>query len=350
MQQKMKPKGRRAKLGKSIKYLGSKSAVLPSIMKAVEHVPHETVLDLFAGSGRVAHAFHCLGSKVVANDYLVAAATVTQGLLSPQPEARYYEEMAKASPVPMNHWWCDAAEGYITRENAAAIGGMRLYVDTVPPEARAALLGTLMVALGRVDACVGQYAAHLHGDSVPARTKMDVRTLIEPLQHAPDMPAGKVACSEAQALVDSLPDDFHVDLVYLDPPYTPTVNYPRYYHLLDTLVLFDAPVTRGKTKKRPNTHEKSPWISSKAHAVEEALIKLMVGLQGHTSHVLLSFSDESTLSKDRLVQILLEHGGSVIAHEHRHPAHVGKRADLRKRPYVAEYLFHVRMRGRSLAT
>lgn len=340
---------RPSKLGTSIKYLGSKEKLLPAILKACQHIPYESVLDLFAGSGRVAYAFRRQGKQVFANDYLLAAATQTAGLLSPPAPAALYEAMSRAPSLPLTHWWCDAADGYITRDNAAAIGGMRLFVDTAPSEHRSALLASLMVALGRVDACIGQYAAHLKGNKIPPRTRLDVRSLLEPLGHVV-APESRVACLDAQELVDGLPEGFYVDLVYLDPPYGPTVNYPRYYHLLDTLVRFDDPPTAGVTRKRPNDYPRSPWCSRAKDAVENALIALLKGLQGKTGHVLLSFSNEVVLPKDRLVQILLQHGGPVVVSEVAHKAHMGRRVKVQTRESVVEYLFHVRMRGHSLET
>ena len=52
------------------KYMGSKQAILPFILKNVSELEFDTVLDAFCGSGCVAYAMKQMGKQVIANDYL----------------------------------------------------------------------------------------------------------------------------------------------------------------------------------------------------------------------------------------------------------------------------------------
>ena len=60
-----------------IKYLGSKRVLLPRILELIEPLEGiRTVLDLFSGTARVAHALKRRGSPVHANDHNAYAATL----------------------------------------------------------------------------------------------------------------------------------------------------------------------------------------------------------------------------------------------------------------------------------
>ncbi|TMQ72962.1 MAG: DNA methyltransferase, partial [Candidatus Eisenbacteria bacterium] len=53
-----------------IKYLGSKRVLLPRILEQIEPLAEvRTVLDLFSGTSRVAHALKRRGYRVHANDH-----------------------------------------------------------------------------------------------------------------------------------------------------------------------------------------------------------------------------------------------------------------------------------------
>ncbi|TAM82172.1 MAG: hypothetical protein EPN47_09495 [Acidobacteria bacterium] len=63
------------------KFMGSKQSILPFIMRRVDRLEFQNVLDAFSGSGCVAYAFKRLGAQVHANDFLrfafhIAHATV----------------------------------------------------------------------------------------------------------------------------------------------------------------------------------------------------------------------------------------------------------------------------------
>src|SRR5438552_4108645 len=60
-----------------IKYLGSKRVLLPRILEQIEPLAEvRTVLDLFSGTSRVAHALKRRGYRVHANDHNAYAATL----------------------------------------------------------------------------------------------------------------------------------------------------------------------------------------------------------------------------------------------------------------------------------
>jgi adenine-specific DNA-methyltransferase len=61
-------------------------------------------------------------------------------------------------------------------------------------------------------------------------------------------------------------------VIYADPPYTDD-QYSRYYHLLDTLMLYDYPVVTGAGLYRPGRFQASFSIKSKAVAAFDSLVR-----------------------------------------------------------------------------
>ena len=62
-----------------IKYIGSKRALLPSIVELVRVLPRvRTALDGFSGTSRVGHALKREGLRVTANDHATYAYTLAR--------------------------------------------------------------------------------------------------------------------------------------------------------------------------------------------------------------------------------------------------------------------------------
>ena len=67
-------------------------------------------------------------------------------------------------------------------------------------------------------------------------------------------------CADIFDIIDSVQGD----ILYLDPPYNGR-QYPPYYHILETAVLYDSPQIYGITGRRPYQSQLSPFcIKEKA--------------------------------------------------------------------------------------
>ena len=62
--------------------MGSKQGILPSIWDAVKHLPFNTVLDAFSGSGCVSYMFKSQGKAVIANDFLKYSYHIANALVA----------------------------------------------------------------------------------------------------------------------------------------------------------------------------------------------------------------------------------------------------------------------------
>ncbi|RBW56804.1 restriction endonuclease [Phaeobacter gallaeciensis] len=124
------------------------------------------------------------------------------------------------------------------------------------------------------------------------------------LEYVPDGPITARHDSTSLDFKDCL-KSFSGGTVYADPPYC-FVHYSRFYHALETLVLYDFPalqVQRGSVVKgryRDDRHQSPFCIRSK---VRSAFSDLFDGVQSSRSSLVLSYSNTGMIMLDELIEI-----------------------------------------------
>lgn len=92
-------------------------------------------------------------------------------------------------------------------------------------------------------------------------------------------------------------------VLYLDPPYNER-QYASYYHVLETIALYDNPEVKGVTRIRDWSKQKSKWCSKKTAKEElETLIR-----EAPQNHIYLSYNNEGILSFDEIKEIFEKYG------------------------------------------
>ena len=133
------------------------------------------------------------------------------------------------------------------------------------------------------------------------------------LDYIPNAPAIAHHKSTALDFKDCL-KAFDGGTVYADPPYC-FVHYSRFYHALETLVLYDYPelqIQRGSVVKgryREHRHQSPFCIQSK---VRTAFFDLFQGVTDSRSSLVLSYSNTGMISLDELLKI----GKNAMPHYH----------------------------------
>lgn len=90
-------------------------------------------------------------------------------------------------------------------------------------------------------------------------------------------------------------------IVYADPPYS-AVHYSRFYHVLETLVLYDHPSLEFKGRYRTSRYQSPFDQRSKVAKAFEALFKAVNRQQ---CQLLLSYSDNALLPEEQLDEIAM---------------------------------------------
>ena len=301
-----------------IKYLGSKRLLLPRILDLVEPLcGARTVLDLFSGTSRVAHALKRRGYRVHANDHNAYAATLAACYV--QADRRRWQEpaarlIAELDLLPGDPGWFTETfcvrSRYLQPMNGARVDAIRERIAqlTLEPELEAIALVSLMEAADRVDSTTGVQRAYLKGWSKRSHQTLRLRVpeLLDGLGRASCLDAGQAARS------------FEADLVYLDPPYNQH-SYLGNYHVWESLVRWDKPAVYGIAMKRCDVRERSSRFNRRG-AIEGALREVVESLKARW--ILVSFSDEGYLSPDQ-IETLLRERGPVSRRVVPHPRYVG---------------------------
>src|SRR5262247_1213585 len=274
-----------------IKYLGSKGVLLPRILELIEPLRGvRTVLDVFSGTSRVAHALKRRGYRVHANDHNAYAATLAACYV--QADRRRWHEpasrlIAELERVPGRAGWFTETfcvrSRYLQPENGARVDAIRERIASLSLESEleAIALVSLMEAADRVDSTVGVQMAYL---------KRWAPRSFQPLAlRVPELldGEGSASCLEARVAAERFP----ADLAYLDPPYNQH-SYLGNYHVWESLVRWDKPDVYGVAMKRVDVRER-PSDFNRRGAIAAALDAVLAAVQAR--HLIVSFSDEGYL-------------------------------------------------------
>jgi adenine-specific DNA-methyltransferase len=146
----------------------------------------------------------------------------------------------------------------------------------------------------------------------------DTIDTLQPLGNSRWRATNKAMCSEAVHLVQKWTGPTP-GVVYADPPYT-NDQYSRYYHLYETLLLYDYPVAQGIGRYRED--RKISSFSMKA-GVTNAFEEMISGVASMRSDLVVSYPVNGLLanSRERIPDMLRRHFKSVyepieLSHSH----------------------------------
>ena len=104
-------------------------------------------------------------------------------------------------------------------------------------------------------------------------------------------------CSDISEIIDEL----NGDILYLDPPYN-SRQYPPYYHILETAVLYDSPSIYGITGRRPYQEQLSPFC------MKDKALPALVDLvrRAQFSDIYISYSTDGIVDYQALCEELAQ--------------------------------------------
>ncbi len=139
--------------------------------------------------------------------------------------------------------------------------------------------------------------------------------------------------------LDLLRDLEQIDILYLDPPYT-SAQYASLYHLLETIARWDFPTLHGISGKR-DTVSLNSALSSKREVLN-ALQQIVSS--GRYRHLLMSYSDDSLLSHETLMDLFQKYGEVIVSHQSLARYNTMSPSDLRynARKHVEERLYYLK--------
>lgn len=363
-----------------VKYMGSKSKIIDFVLEGINEARRndQPVLDLFSGSASLAGAIgrqvpfysndiqqysRILSTAYVANwknekspnaESLISQAKeiVKENIFSIKDHAHNYKSeisLEKFTAIEKNqrklidrtfeHKWHLFVKNYSgtwwSAEQCLWIDAIREVAESYKEDHMYhAILASLMWAMAYCSQGTGHYAQYREAKNQSSMNDILIyrrRNVGEYFTKKYNDVFNTIGCNPPANFFSATSEDFATCLekfpggtVYADPPYC-FVHYSRFYHALETLVLYDFPelqIKGGsivKGRYRVDRHQSPFCIASKVNDAFELLFK---GIKQSNSNLVLSYSNTGMIDLETLndisTTILTGRKIELITTDHQH--------------------------------
>ncbi|WP_407404602.1 Dam family site-specific DNA-(adenine-N6)-methyltransferase [Sodaliphilus sp.] len=310
-----------------MRYIGNKAKLLPFLEELLRkhNLLHKgmTFCDAFCGTATVSDYFQNV-YRIIANDSLTASYYIAKGKLCRIPAFErlgidpftYFNEINTDDYVDgfcyNNFAPSISGRMYFSDENAKMIDFIRDRIDewfekkSINEAEKAYLIASLLESLSKVSNVAGVYSAFLRIWDPRAVKRM----IFFPVERTNNRPVADNICHLGD--VNKFIAHAQGDILYLDPPYTPT-QYVSQYHVLETIACNDHPITHGVGAHRDNGDQISKWC--KKEYVGSEFEKLVA--KAPFRYIILSYSDAGIMPKEFIEKVLKRYSveGSYEFHQ-----------------------------------
>ncbi len=297
-----------------MRYIGNKAKLLDKLEKLINQKEigkkGAVFCDLFSGTCSVGDYFKDR-FEILANDTLYFSYVISNGKLKYNKDFfrelgfdpfDYFNNIDTSNYVSgfcyNNFAPTISGRQYFSDENAKMIDFIRNTIDVWFDEEKINeyekyyLIGSLLESVSKVSNVAGVYSAFLKIWDPRAVKRME----FIPLESLPNARyQNEVYIEDVNDLITKISGD----ILYLDPPYTPT-QYISQYHVLETIAKNDNPETHGVGAHRDNGTQISKWC--KKGYVHEEFEKLIAN--ANFKYIIFSYSDAGIMSKEYIEKVL----------------------------------------------
>ncbi len=327
-----------------LRYMGSKSRLLPWIFETLNGLDFESVLDPFSGTGCVGYLFKSMDRRVIASDFmnfssLVARATIANNKV--HLDGKAIRRLIDGTPPAHNFIEQNFDGVFYTRDDLRFLdrisGNIRQLQD--PYEQALAFAALFRSCLKRQPRGVFTISGDLsHYDDGRRDLRLSVEEhFLEQIEVYNNAVFDNGRRNKAlRSDIFELSNE-RVDLVYLDPPYVPRSDdncYTKRYHFLEGLSCYWQGLPIDKTTKVKKIAKRYTPFSYRKEAVDA--FDRMFG-RFAKSKIALSYSSNGFPDLEQLVELMGKHKTSVTVFEKPHRYHFGTHSKV-ARANVVEYL------------
>lgn len=297
-----------------MRYIGNKTKLLEELDKLIKNKKigkkGSTFCDLFAGTCTVGNYFKDRFS-IIANDTLYFSYAISNGKLKYQKnffKTLGFDPFEYFNNVNTDNYitgFCYnnfapkiTGRQYFSDENAKMIDYIRDTIDIwfsenkINENEKYYLIASLLESVSKVSNVAGVYCAYLKIWDQRALKRM---VFMPVLMNDEAKYQNEVYLEDVNDLILKIKGD----ILYLDPPYTPT-QYISQYHTLETIARNDRPEVKGVGAHRDNGNQISKWC--KKGYVQEEFEKLIKN--ANFKHIILSYSDAGIMTKEFIEKVL----------------------------------------------
>lgn len=327
----------------SRRYIGCKAKLADWIMRTIQEstckVCCNSFCDLFAGTGVIAKKAIELGryGYVAVNDFLISNNVIYKAFFGfGQWNERKLKKIAEAynllecENLTENWFSSNYGDKYFDNKTAKLIGYIRESIESLRNDLTekeyVILLASLIYSIDKSANTVGHFESYIKKPI--ERKRMEFKLI-----NAKSYDYVKIFMEDANDLVHK----FKADVFYIDPPYN-SRQYSRFYHIYETLIVWDKPTLYG-TALKPKPSNMSGYCRSNAPYVFEDLIRNIdakfIAVSYNNTYTSKSHSSENKIKIEQIWEILNKRGGTQMFTHDYHAFNAGK-TDIKGHQ---EYLF-----------
>lgn len=313
----------------SRRYLGNKYKLLDFIESTIRKVASDThtLLDVFAGTGVVAHHFmdkmQVITNDILYSNYLVHVAFMSTEDYNSGFVENLIKEYNKLSTTSLAENYMSESFGntFFCYEDCKKIGYIRDDIQEkyttgqLNRREMAILVTSLLYSMDRIANTCGHYDAYRRNAPYTKNFKMLPLNLSKKPRYDTILLNGD---SNKLAIEGKLP---YVDCVYCDPPYN-SREYCDLYHVLENVACWKKPAVIGITRKMDRSSLKSQYCSKSASSALEELINAL-----NCKYIILSYNNtgnranatsNARISDEEIMRILSKQGAvQIFAQNHK---------------------------------
>lgn len=301
------------------RYTGSKYKLMPWIKKLIlKHCPeHDSLFDVFGGTGVVTASLLDITKKSIINDFLFSNEVIYEAFFNQEEydESKLHSFVDKylsirASEISENYVSLNYGDKYFKYDDAKIIGFIREDIEceykshNINRHEYCILLASLLYSFDRCANTVGHYEAYIKGKEIRANF---VFGLIEPIKTNNEI---QIFRKDSNELAESI----SADVAFIDPPYN-SRQYSRFYHVMETIVKWDKPVLSGTAMKPPEENMSGYCRNTAPELFEDLISKLKVKyivVTYNNTYDSKSSSSKNKITLEQIKSILEKRGKTLI--------------------------------------
>lgn len=327
-----------------LRYMGSKTRLLPWIFETLNTIDFESSLDAFSGTGCVSYLMKAMDRRVISSDFLNFTSTVARATVENNKvhlDGQALKTVLSATP-PTHHFIEKTFDGvFYTKEDLRFLdrvsGNIRQLQDQHQQAlALAALFRSCSKRQPRGVFTISGDLSRYDDGRRDLRLSLEEHFLEQVEVYNNAVFSNGKRNEAIRSDVFDLPKR-KVDLVYLDPPYVPRSDdncYIKRYHFLEGLSCYWQGLPINEATKVKKIDKRYTPFSYRRTAVEA--FDRMFHRFRH-SKIALSYSSNGFPDLDQLESLMRKYKKSVRVFEKPHRYHFGTHKGV-ERAAVTEYL------------